>query len=57
MATLQMIAAMGAIAAGSWEYWSGSKDLKNMRAFLVASKYVVVLYSHHCNTTILMFMS
>lgn len=38
MATLQMVAALAAIAAGSWEYWSGNKDLRNMRAFLVAAK-------------------
>lgn len=38
MATLEMVAALAAIAAGVWEYWCGDRDLRNMRAFLVANK-------------------
>ena len=38
MAAVQFVAAIVAIAAGAWEYWSKEKDLRNMRAFLVASK-------------------
>lgn len=44
MAIILGIAALTAIAAGLWEYWSGSNDLIHMRAFLVASKYVPDLY-------------
>lgn len=38
MATLEMVAALAVIAAGVWEYWYGERDLRNMRAFLVANK-------------------
>jgi hypothetical protein len=38
MATIQFVAALVAIAAGAWEYWSKEKDLRSMRAFLMASK-------------------
>lgn len=38
MATLEMVAALAVIAAGVWEYWCGERDLRNMRAFLVADK-------------------
>ena len=38
IATLEMVAALAAIAAGVWEYWFGERDLRDMRAFLVANK-------------------
>ena len=38
LASIQLVAALAAIAAGCWEYYSGCKDLRNMRAFLVATK-------------------
>lgn len=41
MAVVQLAASLAAILAGCWEYYSGYKDLRNMRAFLVATKFVV----------------
>ncbi|EIN09562.1 hypothetical protein PUNSTDRAFT_66748 [Punctularia strigosozonata HHB-11173 SS5] len=38
IATLQFLAAMGAIAAGLFEYHQGYKDMRHMRAFLVSKK-------------------
>ncbi|KAF8892153.1 hypothetical protein BD779DRAFT_1670497 [Infundibulicybe gibba] len=36
LAAVQFLASLVAIAAGAWEYNSGYRDLRNMRAFLVA---------------------
>ena len=38
VAAVHLIAALAVIGAGVWEYWSGNKDLRDMRAFLVLSK-------------------
>jgi len=38
MAALEIVAALAVIAAGVWEYWCGERDLRSMRAFLVADK-------------------
>lgn len=40
LAGVQVAASLAAIAAGAWEYHSGYRDLRNMRAFLVAAKFV-----------------
>lgn len=40
LAVVQIVASLAAIIAGIWEYHSGYRDLRNMRAFLVAAKYV-----------------
>lgn len=45
VATLEMVAALAVIAAGVWEYWYGERDLRNMRAFLVADKCVCTIPS------------
>jgi len=37
LAAVQLTAAVAAIIAGVWEYWSGARDLRNMKAFLIAS--------------------
>ncbi|KAF9461212.1 hypothetical protein BDZ94DRAFT_1141336, partial [Collybia nuda] len=37
LAVIQIVASIAAIIAGVWEYHSGYKDLRNMRAFLVAT--------------------
>ncbi|KAK7012230.1 hypothetical protein R3P38DRAFT_3020000 [Favolaschia claudopus] len=38
VASLQFAAALAAIFAGAWEYYYGYWDLRNMHAFLVATK-------------------
>ena len=38
LASLQLAAALAAIASGIWEYRRGYKDMKDMKGFLVASK-------------------
>lgn len=38
IASLQFAAALGTLVAGMFEYHHGYRDLKNARAFLVASK-------------------
>lgn len=40
MATLQMVASLAAIGGAFWEYHSNMRALRNMRAFLVATKLV-----------------
>jgi hypothetical protein len=40
IASLQFLAALGAIAAGLFEYHQGYKDMRHMRAFLVSNKYI-----------------
>jgi hypothetical protein len=40
LAGVQVAASLAAIAAGAWEYHSGYLDMRNMRAFLVATKFV-----------------
>lgn len=42
LAVVQIAASIAAIVAGAWEYHSGYKDLRSMRAFLVAAKYACV---------------
>ncbi|KAH8112094.1 hypothetical protein DFH11DRAFT_1728912 [Phellopilus nigrolimitatus] len=37
-----VVAALTALAAGTWEYWSGGRDLREMRAFLFMSRRVTV---------------
>lgn len=44
IASVQFAASIAAIAAGCWEYHCGYRDLRNMRAFLVATKYVLFLF-------------
>ena len=39
MATLQMVASLAAIGAAYYEYTSNMRAMRNMRAFLVATKY------------------
>jgi hypothetical protein len=41
MAAVQFAASIAAIAAGIWEYQSGYRDLRNLRAFLVSTKWVI----------------
>lgn len=41
LASVQFIASLAAIVAGAWEYHSGYRDLRDMRAFLVATKFVL----------------
>ena len=48
MATLQMLAALAAIIAGTWEYWTGNRDLRQMKAFLASSKSVSLELSFAC---------
>lgn len=43
LAVVQIAASIAVIVAGAWEYHSGYKDLRDMRAFLVAAKYAPVL--------------
>jgi len=40
MAAVQMIASIAAIGAAYYEYTSNMRAMRNMRAFLVATKYV-----------------
>lgn len=40
MAVLQVIASLAAIGGAYYEYTSNMKTMRNMRAFLVASKFV-----------------
>jgi hypothetical protein len=41
MAAVQFAASIAAIAAGIWQYQSGYRDLLNLRAFLVSTKWVI----------------
>ena len=43
LASVEFAAALVCIVAGGWEYYQGYWDLKNGRAFLVATKYVLFL--------------
>lgn len=40
MATFQMVASLAAIAGGFYAYYSDMRAMRNMRAFLVATKFV-----------------
>ena len=40
IAILQMLAALAAILAGTWEYLIGNRDLRQMKAFLAYTKFV-----------------
>lgn len=40
LASIQVAAALAAIGAGVWEYRRSYKDMKDMKGFLIASKYV-----------------
>lgn len=42
LASIQVAAALTAIGAGIWEYRRGYKDMKDMKGFLLASKYVAI---------------
>lgn len=42
VASLQFTAALAAIVAGVWEYYYGYQDIRNMHAFLVAVKCVLL---------------
>ena len=43
MATLQMVASLAAIGGAYYEYTSHMRIIRNMRAFLVATKFVLRL--------------
>ena len=42
LAAIQIAAALAAIGSGVWEYRRGYKDMKDMKGFLLASKYVAI---------------
>lgn len=39
LAILHVVASLAAIAAGLWEYYNGFRDMRNTRAFLLATKF------------------
>ena len=44
LASVEFFAAMAAILAGVWEYYSGCCDLRMSRAFLAAAKFIMPLF-------------
>ena len=43
LASLQLVGALVAIGAGTWEYRRGYRDMREMKGFLTASKYALAL--------------
>ncbi|EGN96733.1 hypothetical protein SERLA73DRAFT_93304 [Serpula lacrymans var. lacrymans S7.3] len=52
IASLHLITSLATIGAGCWEYFTGFKDFKNMRAFLVATRIHPIIM---CFVTIVVF--
>lgn len=52
VACIQFAAALAAIGAGLWQFWSGDADLRSSRAFLVASKYFSSLFPIICTDSL-----